>query len=70
EAVVLVPRLTSRLARTPQGGIDWHGTTLELQGGRYRSLLTGDVFDGAAPLAVDRLLARFPVALLELAAAT
>ena len=68
EAVVLVPRLTSRLARTPQGGMDWRGTTLELQAGRYRSLLTGEVFDGAAPLPLDRLLARFPVALLVAAA--
>ena len=64
EAVVIVPRLTSKLARNAAGAVDWHGTTLELPGGRYTSPLTGETFDASAPLAVERVLERFPVALL------
>ena len=62
EAVVIVPRLTARLAQTAEGAIDWKGTSLELDGRRYRSVLTGDAVDGG-PLAVETLLRRFPVGL-------
>jgi (1->4)-alpha-D-glucan 1-alpha-D-glucosylmutase len=67
EAVVLVPRLTSRLTRTADGRLDWRGTTIELRGGPYRSLLTGEAF-AAGPLALEQLFAHFPVALLASAA--
>ena len=62
EAVVVVPRFTSKLDRTPGGAIDWRGTALELAGQRYRSLLTGEVLDATAPIDLERLLHGFPVA--------
>jgi (1->4)-alpha-D-glucan 1-alpha-D-glucosylmutase len=65
ELVAIVPRLTSRLARGPGGLIEWADTAIELPAKRYRSVLAGDTLEGAAPVALERLLTRFPVALLS-----
>ena len=58
DVVVVVPRLTVRL------GGDWADTSLELPGGGWRNVLTGDEVDGGN-VRVGDLLRRFPVALLE-----
>jgi (1->4)-alpha-D-glucan 1-alpha-D-glucosylmutase len=63
EAVVIVPRLTARLAQTTDGAIDWRGTSLELGGRRYRSVLTGETLDVTGPAPLASLLQRFPVGL-------
>ncbi len=56
--VTVVPRLTTRLDG------DWHGTQLELPGNYWRNVLTGEEITGSR-VELDRLLRRFPVALLE-----
>jgi len=53
----VVPRLGCRV-----GGA-WSDTTLDLPAGRWRNELTGEAVEGGA-VRIDRLLARFPVALL------
>ena len=59
--VTVVPRLVLGL------GGDWGDASVDLPGGRWRNVLTGDdVVGGRVPLA--GLLATFPVALLERAA--
>ena len=56
--VVVVPRLLIGL------GGHWAGTSLELPRGRWRNVLTGDEVDGGAPIELDGLLEKFPVAVL------
>jgi (1->4)-alpha-D-glucan 1-alpha-D-glucosylmutase len=57
--VTIVPRLTVRLAAA------WDGTRLALPAGRWRDELTGEVHAGGRTAhQVERLLGRFPVALL------
>jgi (1->4)-alpha-D-glucan 1-alpha-D-glucosylmutase len=58
DVVVVVPRLTIRLDG------DWADTSLDLPGGAWRNVLTGDELDGGS-MRVGDLLRRFPVALLE-----
>jgi (1->4)-alpha-D-glucan 1-alpha-D-glucosylmutase len=53
----IVPRWPMKL------GESWGGTSLELPGGEWRNVLTGDVVSGGR-LRVQALLHRFPVALL------
>ena len=55
---VVVPRLVATLAG------DWAGTEVELPGGRWTDVLTGEEVDGGGPTGLDRLLRRFPVAVL------
>ncbi len=56
-AVVIVPRLTFRLAGR------WRDTALDLPRGQWRSQLTDQSFDGGR-VPLERLLEKFPVALL------
>ena len=61
EVAVVVPRLVVGLVR----GGGWRDTRLALPAGRWMNRLTGELVEaGGAPVAVDRLLTRFPVALL------
>jgi len=78
-AVVVAPRLTVRLGKsgemvTPVGEV-WAGSFLPLWGvevgRRFRNIFTGEIVEarergGAVGLALDEVLAVFPVALLEL----
>ncbi len=57
-AVTVVPRLVLGL------GNGWSNTTLELPQGRWRNILTDDVFAGSI-LQAEEVFARFPVGLLE-----
>ena len=57
DVAVVVPRLTLRL-----GGA-WRATAIELPGGRWRNVLTGEGRQGGR-VRMATLLARFPVALL------
>ncbi|HTS98518.1 MAG TPA: malto-oligosyltrehalose synthase [Streptosporangiaceae bacterium] len=54
---VVVPRLVATLAG------DWAGAEVELPGGGWINVLTGEEA-GGGPVGVDRLLRRFPVAVL------
>jgi (1->4)-alpha-D-glucan 1-alpha-D-glucosylmutase len=54
---VIVPRLVARPDRV------WPGTTVELPGGGWADVLTGDRTDGGS-VSVAALLRRFPVAVL------
>ena len=54
---VVVPRLVATLAG------DWAGAEVELPGGRWTNVLTGEEA-GGGPTGLDRLLRRFPVAVL------
>jgi (1->4)-alpha-D-glucan 1-alpha-D-glucosylmutase len=54
---VVVPRLVADPARA------WPGTTVDLPGGRWADVLTGDAVDGGR-VGVADLLRRFPVAVL------
>jgi maltooligosyltrehalose synthase len=54
--VVVVPRLT--LSRPPE----WTEATLTLPAGEWRNVFTGE--SAAGQVALGRLLARFPVAVL------
>jgi (1->4)-alpha-D-glucan 1-alpha-D-glucosylmutase len=78
EAIIVVPRLVAQLtggAETPPLGAEvWKDTRLVLAeppaGQRYRNLLTGEEFsaeerEGLALLSLGRVLAHFPLALLE-----
>ena len=56
--ICVVPRLIMNL------GGDWQDTTLELPTGRWRHLLTGEVFSGGSQPITD-LFKRFPVAALR-----
>jgi (1->4)-alpha-D-glucan 1-alpha-D-glucosylmutase len=58
---VLAPRWNLKL------GAGWKGTSVELPEGRWRNILTGDMFRGGC-LGIQSLLQRFPVALLTLEA--
>jgi (1->4)-alpha-D-glucan 1-alpha-D-glucosylmutase len=58
DVLAVVPRLVLGLAG------DWADTELALPPGRWRNVLTGDAVGGAT-VAVEALLRRFPVALLE-----
>ncbi len=58
-ALVVVPRLTIRLARS--GG--WRGTALRVPEGEWTNVMTGETVRGGA-VEVASLLGRFPVALL------
>ena len=73
EVVVIAPRLTSKLCGgrvSPPLGEVWSETKLPIAEGRFQNLFTGEVVvaeertDGSA-LPLDRVLADFPVALLE-----
>jgi (1->4)-alpha-D-glucan 1-alpha-D-glucosylmutase len=44
-------------------GNSWGGTSLDLPGGQWRNVLTGDMVNGGR-VRVQALLHRFPVALL------
>jgi (1->4)-alpha-D-glucan 1-alpha-D-glucosylmutase len=55
-----VATVVPRLARAIE---DWSDTAVTLPAGRWRDTLTDDAWDGSVRIA--RLLARFPVALLE-----
>ena len=55
--VVITPRLPLKLSG------HWRGTSIELPQGRWRNRLTGAVYDSGR-IAVEKLLALFPVALL------
>jgi (1->4)-alpha-D-glucan 1-alpha-D-glucosylmutase len=57
DVISVVPRLVIGL------GADWCGTTLDLPGGEWRNVLTDEPASGT--VALQELLARFPVALLE-----
>ena len=59
EVVVVVPRLTTRLAR--DGG--WAGTFLELPDGQWRDVFSGTERSGRAE--IDALVESFPVSVLE-----
>jgi (1->4)-alpha-D-glucan 1-alpha-D-glucosylmutase len=61
--VIAVPRLVYRLYR--DGAADWGATALALPAGSWRNVLTGGTFDGGVEVPVSRLLADFPVAVLE-----
>ena len=72
-AITVVPRLLARRggATVPLGAEYWSDTTLELPpelAGRFTNVFTGEALEGAA-LSLGRVLARFPVALLERRAA-
>ena len=56
---VVVPRWSIRR------GESWAGTTIDIPGGLWRNLLTGDSIEGLR-LRMQTLLQRFPVALLVL----
>ena len=56
--LTLVPRLPAGLAG------DWGDTEVALPDGRWTNLLTGEVEDGGRPVAANRLLEKFPVAVL------
>jgi (1->4)-alpha-D-glucan 1-alpha-D-glucosylmutase len=62
-AIIVVPRLLATLIQSG-GSIGWGGTALVLPAGNYRCVLSGARFEANAPLALERLLADFPVALL------
>lgn len=68
-AVVVVPRLPVRLGlRLPSrtnGESPWGNTRLPLPEGAWSDVLTGEAIEGGAAVPLARLLARFPVALLE-----
>jgi (1->4)-alpha-D-glucan 1-alpha-D-glucosylmutase len=69
-ALVVVPRLTARLAtgKMPLGRGVWGDTALELPGefrsGTWENTLTGETTDAGRPVAVGDVLGTFPVALL------
>jgi (1->4)-alpha-D-glucan 1-alpha-D-glucosylmutase len=68
-AVTVVPRLLARRGdeALPLGVEYWGDTTLEIPGDvgrRFRNVLTGEVLEGES-LPLGRVLAHFPVALLE-----
>jgi (1->4)-alpha-D-glucan 1-alpha-D-glucosylmutase len=68
-AITVAPRLLARRggATVPLGAEYWSDTTLELPAelaGRFTNVFTGEALEGAA-LSLGRVLARFPVALLE-----
>jgi maltooligosyltrehalose synthase len=44
-------------------GGDWRDTALEIPGGTWRNVLTGEQMTG--PIGLANVLKRFPVALLE-----
>jgi (1->4)-alpha-D-glucan 1-alpha-D-glucosylmutase len=56
--LALVPRLPAGLAG------DWGDTEVALPDGRWTNLLTGEVEDGGRAVAANRLLEKFPVAVL------
>jgi (1->4)-alpha-D-glucan 1-alpha-D-glucosylmutase len=56
-AISLAPRLTMQMKDR------WEETALELPGGRWRNILTGDEMEGGA-IPIRELLRRFPVGLL------
>jgi len=58
DAISIAPRLPLTL------GGDWADTTMALPSGRWRNEMTGDIVDGGE-IALAKLLARFPVALLS-----
>jgi (1->4)-alpha-D-glucan 1-alpha-D-glucosylmutase len=60
-AATVVPRLVVGL----DGAGGWEDTTIDVPAGRWRNLLTGNAVDGGE-VSLSALLARFPVALLEL----
>jgi (1->4)-alpha-D-glucan 1-alpha-D-glucosylmutase len=61
--LVVVPRLVMRLGADQHGTADWRGTTIDLPPGVcFRSVFTGAAAEGS--MAVERLLDKFPVALL------
>ena len=68
-AVVAVPRLPVRLGLrlAPEASAQspWGDTSLPLPEGAWRNVLTGEAIEGGAERPLARLLARFPVALLE-----
>lgn len=71
EVVTVVPRLVAGLAGLPRDAesvlpLDrcWEGTSLELPGGRWADVLTGEEHSGGETRAED-ILARFPVSLLS-----
>jgi (1->4)-alpha-D-glucan 1-alpha-D-glucosylmutase len=73
EVVVVVPRLTARLAggrlEAPVGEV-WHGTSVPVAPGTFANLFTGEVLDaadrkGTGALALERVFAHFPVGILE-----
>ena len=57
-ALIIVPRLVIGL------GEDWDDTHIQVPGGHWHNLLTGETLEGGN-LPVARLLTRFPVALLS-----
>jgi (1->4)-alpha-D-glucan 1-alpha-D-glucosylmutase len=68
-AITIVPRLLARGGGEgePLGAAYWSDTTVEIPaelGGGFRNVLTGETLEGGA-LPLGRVLARFPVALLE-----
>jgi (1->4)-alpha-D-glucan 1-alpha-D-glucosylmutase len=64
--VTIVPRLLAAAARSAKSGprIDWADTRIPLPPGKYRSLLTGNVFAADGDVSVEQVLADFPVAFL------
>src|SRR5690606_28557659 len=60
EVVTVVPRLGVRLHEA--GG--WRGTGLALPPGHWTDRLTGNRWTGGEPVPMERMLSRFPVALL------
>ena len=68
-AITIAPRLAAGLGWGSEGGPGWGDTTVEVPAGAWADRFTGlRVPGGVVPLA--ELLARFPVALLELAPPT
>ena len=58
--ITLAPRLTESLRRN--GG--WQNTMIDLPSGEWKNVFTGEYY-GGGPIQIEKLLARFPVALLE-----
>ena len=56
--LTVVPRLWVKL------GGDWAGTTITVPQGTWHNLLTGEVLQAEGEIAMERMLTRFPVALL------
>jgi (1->4)-alpha-D-glucan 1-alpha-D-glucosylmutase len=61
EVAVVAPRLPLGLAK--RGG--WADTVVELPAGRWRNLLSDESVAGGGPARLERMLRRFPAALLE-----
>jgi (1->4)-alpha-D-glucan 1-alpha-D-glucosylmutase len=62
DVVAVVPRLTRKLG-SKHGATDWRDTSIEIPGGRWANLLTGEEMDGGE-LKIADVLREFPVALL------